>query len=381
MNKDTKNNQRPNDRGGRRGRQGRPNRGGDQRGPQGSPGQQGNKSYEDRNSFGNRDRSRYERPNRDGRGREDRGRGGDRGPRPPRREGDEPRRRSEPGVEFTGRTVSEVMEEACRRFGTNRDQMKVQVVSEGTKGFLGFLGTKPAVVRVQLTPGAIPVYGETVLSKILKEMGLPDKVKRKRDSDGNTILDIQGPSGGVLIGRHGQTLEALQYMVAKIIQRVTTDERSMIIVDVEGYCERQNDKLRELAKNLASKAKESGEEVSLRPMSAKERRIVHMTLKDDAEVTTQSRGEGLRRRVVVIPKNKKEAPVPASPDATPVEAMGDAPVVEASGSNPIADDSKPSEYHSEAVGNEAPAPEPPIADEVGNQVPAPAVVQDDIGNR
>lgn len=221
---------------------------------------------------------------------------------------DAQRSREEAGAVITGRTVNDATEDACRRFGVSRDQLKISVLEGGSKGFLGILGSKPATLRVQLTPGAIPVYAETVLAKILKEMGLPDKIKRKKDSDGNLILDIQGPSGGVLIGRHGQTLEALQYMVSKILQHVAGDNKELVIVDVESYRERQSDKLKELARNLAKKAKETCEEVSLRPMNARDRRIVHMTLKDDQDVTTQSRGEGLRRRVVVIPKNLKEKP-------------------------------------------------------------------------
>jgi len=278
------------------------------------------------------------------------------------------RRRGESGVEVSGRNVEEATEEACRRFGVTRDQLKIQVVSEGSKGFLGLLGTKPAAIRVLLHPSAVQNYAEVVLSKILKEMGLPDKVKRRRDSDGNTVLDIQGPSGGILIGRHGQTLESLQYMVAKILQRVTSDEKALVIVDVESYRERQNDKLRELAVSVAHKAKESGEEVSLRPMSARDRRVVHMALKDDAEVTTQSRGEGLRRRVVVIPKNKK-APAPVA-EATPVEA------------NPV---ETPVSTETPAETAEAPVTTFPgeLAEtaEPGNTQEEGAVPPDDIGNR
>lgn len=342
MNKEQNHQRREGNRGGRPPRGGRPHRGGDRdrgndrgnfRGPRGG---------DDR---GGRDRDRgYGRPQggyRD-REREDRFRRDD------RREGDdEPRRRGEPGMEFTGRSVEDALEEASRRLGVGRDQMKVQVVEEGSKGFLGILGSKPAVVRIQLGAEAAHAYAETALNKILKEMGLPDKVKRRRDGDGNTVLDIQGPSGGVLIGRHGQTLESLQYIILKMLQRVTSDERAMVIVDVESYRERQNDKLRELAQSLAAKAKDSGEEVSLRPMSARDRRTVHMTLKDDSEVTTQSRGEGLRRRVVIIPKNPK-AP------ATSPEPGNEAPEV------------PPSSEEDPQPGNQAPA-EPLVDDNIGNR--------------
>jgi len=340
MNKTPNNNQRGSERGGRddrsRGQGSRPYRGGER---SSYGGDRGNRV--DRGDQGNRD-SRN-------RGRDDRPR---RFEKP--KGGEEFHHRGEPGVEISGRTMEDVTAEACRRFGVNRDQMKIQIVSQGSKGFLGILGTKPAKARIQLTSGAIPNYAETALNKILKEMGLPDKVRRKNDVDGNLVLDIQGPSGGVLIGRHGQTLESLQYVLQKILQRVTGEEKSLVIVDVESYRERQNDKLRELAVSVARKAKDTGEEVGLRPMTARDRRIVHMTLKDDHEVTTQSQGEGIRRRVVVIPKNKK-VPAPKPEEGAPVAVSEAMPTAE-------------------AVPVEASLEEP------GNVVPSPPVVEDDIGN-
>lgn len=368
MNNEPSSPQRREDRGGRRGRGGRPPREGNRRDGERRDGDRGrnrgNRSFEPRNRApGSSDRGPRQRDSRE--------RGGDRPDRNrrPERE-DEPRRRGEPGIEMEGRSVDDILQDAGRRFGVSRDQIKVQVISEGSKGFLGFLGGKPARVRIQLTPQAVPPYAEAVLAKVLKEMGLPDKVHRKSDTDGNTILDIQGPSGGVLIGRHGQTLESLQYVVAKILQRVTSDDRAKVIVDVESYRERQNDKLRELAHSMAHKAKESCEEVSMRPMSARDRRIVHMTLKDDPEVTTQSRGEGMSRRVVVIPKNLKPKAAPAAETQEP----GD-------GSTPPGS-TEPGNEPAEAAPETVPAgiPDGEVPPEPGNMAPKEPSVDDDIGN-
>ena len=112
----------------------------------------------------------------------------------------------------------------------------------------------------------------------------------------------------------------LQYLVSKVVQRMTGDEKSIVIVDVENYLERQKDKLKELAVNLAQKAKETGVEIPMRPMSSKDRRVVHMTLKEHEHVTTESRGEGLRRKVVIVPKVKAEV-TPAA--AAAAAAAGD----------------------------------------------------------
>jgi len=199
-------------------------------------------------------------------------------------------------------------------------------------------------------------------------MGLPDTVKIQKDSDNNSVLNIEGPSSGALIGRHGNTLESLQYLVLKVLQRVTGDEKTNLVVDVENYLERQKDKLKELAVGLAQKAKETGVEIPMRPMSSKDRRVVHMTLKDHEHVTTESRGEGLRRKVVIVPKVK----------AVPAEA---APLAEGSPEAPA-----PTENAVEP-GNIAPK-EPVISEAVsedkpepGNMVPKERDIDDNVGNR
>ncbi len=225
-----------------------------------------------------------------------------------------PSPRSEGGwLEVSGKSVEEAVELAAKRFNVKREDLKTEVVDEGKKGFLG-IGSKEARVKLILKSAAVPAFAEGVLSRILHDMNLPDKVKIQKDSDGNTVLNILGPSSGTLIGRHGHTLEALQYIVSKVVQRMTGDERAIVIVDVESYLDRQKDKLKELALNLAQKAKETGVEIPMRPMSSKDRRVVHLALKDHEHVTTESRGEGLRRKVVIVPKVKaSEAAVAIQP--------------------------------------------------------------------
>jgi spoIIIJ-associated protein len=284
-------------------------------------------------------------------------------------------------VEVSGRNVDEAKEEAVRRFNTALDQMRIEVLEEGSRGFLG-LGAKPARLKVSLKPSATLPYAEAVLTRTLRAMGLPDKVQRKKDSDGNTVLDVEGPSGGILIGRHGQTLESLQYLVSKIVQRTCDDERSLVVIDIEGYRERQKDKLRELALNFAMKAAESGQTVSLQPMNSRDRRVVHLALRDHAEVTTQSTGEGLRRRVMIVPKHPKVTPEIAA--VTPAEHLPEAVVVEPGNAAPTMPQEPPAMEALESAGNTvAPAPVETEASEVaGNQVtPEKPVTDDNIGNR
>jgi spoIIIJ-associated protein len=278
-------------------------------------------------------------------------------------------------VEVTGRSSAEAIEEAARRFNVGQQDLKTEVLDEGSKGFLG-IGSKPAKVKISLKPSAVPPFAEGVLSRLLRGMSLPDKVKLQKDTDGNTILNIQGPSSGTLIGRHGHTLEALQYLVSKVVQRMTGDERSIIIVDVESYLERQKDKLKELAVNLAAKAKETGVEIPMRPMSSKDRRVVHMTLKDHEHVTTESRGEGLRRKVVIVPKVKATEVTPEATAAA--EAAG---AVSPESTEPP-EDAQPI-VANQPVAPSAVIPEPAMSNqpEPGNTIPKEPELDDNVGNR
>jgi spoIIIJ-associated protein len=275
--------------------------------------------------------------------------------------------------------VEEAIEEACRRFNVTASDLKTETLEEGSKGFLG-LGSKPAKVKISLSPSAVPTFSEGVLSRLLRGMSLPDKVKIQKDEDGNTVLNIQGPSSGTLIGRHGHTLEALQYLVSKVVQRITGDEKSIVIVDVENYLGRQKDKLRELALNLAQKAKETGVEIPMRPMSSKDRRIVHLALKEHEHVTTESRGEGLRRKVVIVPKVKAEAAV--TPPAPAAESLA-APTATEPGNTPVVEpktEEMPSDSQPVPAAEAAPH-QPTEGLEPGNVAPKEPDIDDNVGNR
>jgi spoIIIJ-associated protein len=353
--------------GGYKGNNPRPDRGGEHRSGSHRPGSHGPSSF--------RGGERHERHERHDRG-----------------EGFVPRTGGS-WVEVTGRTTEEAIEEAARRFNVGKADLKTEVLEEGSKGFLG-IGSKPAKVKISLKPTAVAPFAEGILSRLLRGMSLPDKVKIQKDPDGNTVLNILGPSSGTLIGRHGHTLEALQYLVSKVVQRMTGDEKSIIIVDVESYLERQTEKLKELAVNLAQKAKETGVEIPMRPMSSKDRRVVHMTLKEHEHVTTESRGEGLRRKVVIVPKVKAPEVTPeaaasaaaagdVAPDSTtpPEDAQ---PVV----TSQPAVSSQPVEERQPVVRNQPVSPSAVIPEAVpsnhpepGNAIPREKDIDDNVGNR
>lgn len=229
-------------------------------------------------------------------------------------------RSDELSVEATGETVGEAKWAAVRELqrlapGIDRDEVRFQVVSEGERGLLG-VGTTPAHVVATATapdphaepapdgelPGTEGEIAEGLLTRALASLGLQGSTDI--DSSGDEVVaTATGSDAGVLIGRHGQMLEALQVLANAIAQSRLGDGRRRIVIDVAGYRERRRVTLETVARTSAERASASGQAVSLEPMSASDRRIVHETLKDDPEVETASEGDEPYRFVVVIPRS------------------------------------------------------------------------------
>ena len=206
--------------------------------------------------------------------------------------------------EMTARTVGEAIEIALLELVAGRDEVEVEVVSKGRAGILG-IGAEPAKVRVtriaegQSAAGA----GLNTVNRILKGLGVyaqPTIVASGSGPDDPPVVDIQGEDAGLLIGRRGETLNALQFIVNLLLTRQgERDDR--IVVDVEQYRERRRRNLTTLAQRTAERVTSSGRAITLEPMSAADRRIIHMALADHARVATESDGEGRDRKVTVRP--------------------------------------------------------------------------------
>jgi len=203
-------------------------------------------------------------------------------------------------VEQEGRTTEEAMELALQKLGATRNQVRVTVLSEGKTSLFGLI-SKPAKVRVSLKedPSSTP---EGILKTLLDEMGVESDIKSEI-ADGNIYLTIRTPNAGLLIGRRGRTLDAIQHLINCIVNRSSLVKRR-VIVDAEKYRERREEILTNLAHKLASKVKTTGHEVVVEPMNPQDRRIIHLALQDDEEVTTFSRGEGSFRSVVITAKDR-----------------------------------------------------------------------------
>jgi spoIIIJ-associated protein len=221
--------------------------------------------------------------------------------------------------EAEGATIDEAIANALAALGIGREAAEVEIVQDAKRSVLGF-GGQPARVRVSvrsvLGESAPVATGDSsatedaaeVLRKVLSFMDIPAQVDAAAGEEpGEIRLAISSEAGGLLIGRHGQTLDALEYIVNRIAGR--NDEHARrVIVDAEGYRERRRHELAEMATRIAARVRQTSRAHTMNPLSPRERRIVHLTLADDPSVSTGSVGEGELRRVVVSPAHDARGP-------------------------------------------------------------------------
>jgi len=272
-------------------------------------------------------------------------------------------------LEFAGSNVEKAAKAASKKLSIPREKLQYRVLSYGATGIFGLVRTKKARIEVVLPAGAqkgkeAPVepkrrerkakvkkekrtkaapradevttaapapggrqvnreaseeskaLGLTVLERIAQLISKDAKVSAREDSDG-LLFEIESPDAAVLIGKRGQTLEAIQYLTEKIINK-HSEGRVHVQVDIEGYLKKRRDSLEGLASRMTEKALRTGKPATIGQMSAYERKIVHLKLKDDSRVRTQSKGDGFLRKLVIFPvrnpkdegKNKREAAPP-----------------------------------------------------------------------
>jgi spoIIIJ-associated protein len=247
--------------------------------------------------------------------------------------------------EFEGKTIDEAIEKACNAWQVSRGKLNIEIIAEGTSGFLGLLGSKKAKIIASLLsleeelngaaakaeipspakatkksarsspkPPAAPLpvtelpegktaaRAKTILEGILAHMNLDCPVTTLETGE-KIVLNITGNGDGLLIGRRGQNLDALQYIVNKAVHK-SGNGRKMIIVDTESYRQRREESLNELAAKIGEKVKKTRKAVTLNYLNAHNRRIIHMALQDDSGITTKSRGEGEYRKIIIVPANK-----------------------------------------------------------------------------
>ncbi len=204
--------------------------------------------------------------------------------------------------EFTGKTVDDALTNATVSLGVTSDQIKYEVIEEGSTGFLG-IGSKDALIKVVISADEDPKdVAKAFLDGVFEAMQLEVNLSMSFDDSDNTLsIDLAGPEMGVLIGKRGQTLDSLQYLTNLAVNR-SAENYTRVKIDTEDYRRRRKETLENLAKNMASKVKRTKKAVTLEAMNPYERRIIHSALQNDNNVTTHSEGEEPYRYVVITLK-------------------------------------------------------------------------------
>jgi len=204
-------------------------------------------------------------------------------------------------IEVSAKTVSDAITEACQKLGVTSDKLDYQVVEEGSSGFLG-IGAKPAVIKAAVKKSSVEEVARVFLNDVFQAMNMEVAIDIKyNEEEKNMDIELSGNEMGVLIGKRGQTLDSLQYLVSLVVNK-ESEEYIHVKVDTENYRQRRKETLENLAKNIAYKVKRTKRSISLEPMNPYERRIIHSALQNDKYVTTHSEGEEPFRRVVVTLK-------------------------------------------------------------------------------
>ena len=204
-------------------------------------------------------------------------------------------------IEVSAKTVNDAITEACQKLGVTSDKLDYEVVEEGSSGFLG-IGAKSAVIKASVKKSSVEEVARVFLNDVFQAMNMEVVIAIKyNEEEKNMDIELSGNEMGVLIGKRGQTLDALQYLTNLAVNK-NSEEYVKVKIDTEDYRKRRRETLENLAKNIAYKVKRTKRPVSLEPMNPFERRVIHSTLQNDKFVTTHSEGEEPYRHVVVTLK-------------------------------------------------------------------------------
>lgn len=198
----------------------------------------------------------------------------------------------------TGKTIQEAVRLAIEELGVELEQVKIDILEEPGKGLLGLINNRPGKVRVTLKTTPSDVVKE-FLDNMLKNMKIEGRVSVTEEQGNVVKAEFIGPDMGVLIGRRGQTLDAIQYLTSLVVNKRFEEQYYRVVLDVENYRQKREATLAALAKNLAQKAVRLRRDVVLEPMNPYERRIIHATLQENPKVTTISEGQDPYRKVII----------------------------------------------------------------------------------
>ena len=206
-------------------------------------------------------------------------------------------------VEIEAKTKQEAIEKACKHLNLTEEELDIEALGVISTGIFGLVGSKKVKIRVTPKKDNSVEVAQEILKKIVSLISADTKISAEKKGD-DIILNIDGNNPGILIGHKGKTLEALEFIINKAVNKVF-EKKVRVIVDSENYRQRSEESLRRLALKMGEKAKKTKKTVTIDPISPHDRRIVHLALKGDHYVQTKSEGEGLFKKVYIVP-NKNE---------------------------------------------------------------------------
>lgn len=242
-----------------------------------------------------------------------------------------------PSLEIEGKSIEEAVEAACVQLNVPREQLEIEILTSGSTGIFGIVGSKKARIRATakeeapepvVEPVPLPVIpkvpessstsgmdlveeSKTITQDLLKLMGLEATVEARKEKD-TLYVRIEGETSGLLIGRRGQTLDALQYLLTRVLNQRSASKIKLVL-DSGDYRTRRRQYLEDLALKMAEKSKQTGKPVVISPLNAHDRRIIHLILEKDKSLKTISRGEGQLKKMVIA-ATKKERPAEPLPE-------------------------------------------------------------------
>lgn len=209
-------------------------------------------------------------------------------------------------LDVEGRTVDDASKKGLAELGIkDASKVNIEVIDEGKSGIFGFGVSRAAKVRIYYNEDTsdIGAITQEVLLEILKKMEIAGRIKDLKEGESKVYVELDSPSNsGLIIGKKGKTLEALQFMVNLIVNHKTGSEKK-IILDIESYRAKRERALKKMSREVAYKVIKSGKPWTLEPMNPFERRLIHMTLQNDSRVTTKSEGQGIYRKVTILPNS------------------------------------------------------------------------------
>jgi spoIIIJ-associated protein len=208
-------------------------------------------------------------------------------------------------IEVEGRTTEDATKKALNQLGVDDpSKVEIEVIDQGKSGIFGFGVSRSAKVRVYYTTSNKDIGDKTkeIISNILSKMQIEGTVSDIKEGESKVYIELESTkNSGLIIGRKGKTLEALQFMVNLMANNLTGSDKK-IILDIESYRAKRERALKKMSKDIAYKVIKSGRPWTLEPMNPFERRLIHLTLQNDSRVTTRSEGQGIYRKVTIMPK-------------------------------------------------------------------------------